>query len=647
MVFRLAVLRLLCFVAVIEWLGLSPAAGQLYPPASPGLTAETPGIVQPPSPTPSPTSNRRRSVPSGEASPHFKRSMASPAPNSDALGPYLSQLRTILNGSTKPLLVHLCFVGQKEITNVQLAQGASIVEALALWANYRPILVSAGPGIEADQFNVLVGTVNDCRNYLSPQEAEQATHSLLSIRRLSRAEDGYLLLVLGRALEEIDDAVLSLGLVRVQFPDSAFAQIDQVILPPAPPFFRQEPLRPDFEATFEELKADGVLFAPLAGGGISCQLFFPGYVRIDKGAEATLRVHFSGHTRTFRSSSSVVAKLNGQELGQPQIGTSSSEGSQAEFKFSVEHFQPGMNLLTIGGPEAQSRVQTNQDLRVYSDSSLELPKLPSDPKLPDLRLETRTFYPFIGQPDGSNLAVVLADHDMATIEAAWTLLARLAQSANTFFYAAQFTWGDYDPRRHALIVGGYSHLPPYAQKLVALEAFEEAHVNTPLADLEEAASGTNLKQLIAYFLHPNDQAKARSQAEQTPNSPVQQGVARYELGVMVSSPPALPGLGWKLVVTGFGKDAPLPQVKRVVQPAFWNQIRGDIVRWGDLPATLQAHVPGEKNPNDVNLMVEFPFGERLDYRLWLGLVAVLVILFVMFTGWMLGKMDQDLTLRTK
>jgi hypothetical protein len=284
---------------------------------------------------------------------------------------------------------------------------------------------------------------------------------------------------------------------------------------------------------------------------------------------------------------------------------------------------------------------------VYSDSSLELPKLPTDPKLPDLRLETRTFYPFIGQPDGSNLAVVLVDHDQPTLEAAWTLLARLAQSANTFFYAAQLTWGDYDPGRNALIVGSYLHLPPYAQKLVALQAFEEAHINTPLADLEDAASGTNLKQLIAYFLHRDDQARARSQAEQTPSSATKAGGAEYEVGVMVSSPPALAGQGWKMVVTGFGKDAPLPQVRRLVQPAFWNQIRGDIVRWGDLPSTVQAHVPGETNQSAVNLMVEFPLGERLDYRLWLGLVAVLMILFVIFTRWMLSTMDQDLTLRTK
>lgn len=643
---RLLIFRLLGFVALIDWLWLAPAAGQLYPPETPGVTAGTPAVLQPTPPSPAPTSNQRRPLPRSQASPRL-RATTSPAPNSDARGPYLSQLRTILGGSTKPLQVHLCFVGQKEITNVQLAQGASIAEALALWANYRPVLVSTGPGIEPDQFNVLVGTVDQCRNYLSAQEADKTTHGLLSIRRIGRTEDGYLLLVLGRAPEEIDDAVLSLGLVRVQFPDSAFAQIDQVILPSAPPFFRQEPLRPELEETFADLKADGVLFGPLTGGGVSAQLFFPGYVRIEKGAEAILRVHFSSHARTFRSSDSVAAKLNGHDLGRPRIGTSSDEGNQAEFKFPVQQFQPGMNLLTIGSPEPQSRTQNNQDLRVYADSSLELPKLPTDPKLPDLRLETRTFYPFIGQPDGSNLAVVLADHDQTTVEAAWTLLARLAQSANTFFYAAQLTWGDYDPGRNALIVGGYPHLPPYAQKLVALQAFEEAHINTPLADLEDAASGTNLKQLIAYFLHHDDQARARSQAEQTPSSATKTGGAQYEVGVMVSSPPALAGQGWKMVVTGFGKDAPLPQVRRVVQPAFWNQIRGDIVRWGDLPSTVQAHVPGETNQSDVNLMVEFPFGERLDYRFWLGLVAVLMILFVIFTRWMLNTMDQDLTLRTK
>jgi Bacterial cellulose synthase subunit len=170
-------------------------------------------------------------------------------------------------------LVHLCFAGQKEITSVQLAQGASIAEALALWAKYRPLLVSTGTSIQADQFNVLVGTLTECRNYLSPQEVDGITHGLISIRRISRAEDGYLLVVSGRTAEDIDDAVIGLGLVRVQFPDAAIAQIDQVLLPSAPPFFRQEPLKPDFEETFEELKKDGVSFVPLSGGGVSCQLF--------------------------------------------------------------------------------------------------------------------------------------------------------------------------------------------------------------------------------------------------------------------------------------------------------------------------------------------------------------------------------------
>ena len=269
MLIRSIVPRVLGFAAVLACLGL-PAAGQLYAPETPGVTAGTPSVFQSAPTNPSPTGKQRRLVPRSEASPRLK-SAASPAPNSNVPGPHLSQLRTILSGSTKPLLLHLIFAGQKEITNVQLAQGASVAEAIALWANYRPVLVSTGPGIEADQFNVLIGTVNDCRNYLSPQEADQTTHSLLSIRRISRAEDGYLLLVLGRAPEDIDNAVLSLGLVRVQFPDSAFAQIDQVILPSTPPFFRQEPLRPAFEETFEELKADGV-----ARNGVRADVSEPG-----------------------------------------------------------------------------------------------------------------------------------------------------------------------------------------------------------------------------------------------------------------------------------------------------------------------------------------------------------------------------------
>ncbi|MBV9275472.1 MAG: cellulose biosynthesis cyclic di-GMP-binding regulatory protein BcsB [Verrucomicrobia bacterium] len=535
------------------------------------------------------------------------------------------------------MLVHLNFVGPQELTNVQVAQGASIVQALALWAGYRPLWVSHGPNIVEDQFNVVIGTVSDCRNFLSQQEADQITNGFLGIRKIGHSSDGYILLVLGRTVADIDSTVLGLGFVRpgwVLYPDASSTPIKQVILPTDHvPFFRLEPLHPDAEESFDSLTVEGVKFVTMPGGGVSFQVFFPGYVRIDPNAQATLRVHFRNVAQTFGSSGSVEAKLNGQDLGRPTMGPAPTIGQLGEFKFPVKLFQPGLNQLTINSP-------------VYGDSSLVLPKLPTDPKLPDLRLTASDFYPFIGQPDGSNLAVLLADRDPATLDAAWTLLARFAQSANTFFYAAQITYSEYDPARNLLIIGEYSRLPPSAQRLVSLEAFQQANINTPLADLEKAASGLNLKQVIANFVHWVN-GKVNGQADKQKGLAHQRGPAETNFGVMVSSPPHQAGQGWTLLVTAVGQDALLPRVKNLVQPAFWNQIRGDIIRWGDAPDSLRAHVPGETKTGDVDYLVEFPFGERVAFKVWIGMVACLLILFVMVTGWLLTKMDEDLYVTRK
>jgi len=627
------------------WLVASSAEAQLFkaptptaPVEAPAAQSPTPRRLAPPTDLPFPISTPHLR-PTALPSPHTTgSSVPKPAARTtNEGGPYLSQLGSILSGSTKPLRVHLSFVEPQGLANVQVAQGASIVQALALWAGYRPLWVSHGPNIVEDQFNVVIGTVSDCRNYLSQQEADEITNGYLRISKIGGSSDGYILLVLGKTVADIDSTVLGLGFVRpgwVLYPDAPSTPIKQVVLPTDHvPFFREEPLHPDAEESFDSLTAEGVKFVTLPGGGVSFHVFFPGYVRIDPNAQATLRVHFRAVAQTFGSGGPVEAKLNGEDLGHPTIGNAPAVGHMAEFKFPVKLFQPGLNEFTVNTP-------------VYGDSTLVLPKLPTDPKLPDLRLTARDFYPFIGQPDGSNLAVLLADRDPATLDAAWTLLARFAQAANTFFYAAEITYSEFDPARNVLIIGEYSRLPPSAQRLVSLEAFQRANINTPLADLEKAASGLNLKQVIANFVHwVGSKVSGRVSEQQGPA--YQWGSAESNFGIMVTSPPRQVGQGWTLLVTAFGQRALLPRVKDLVQPAFWDQIRGDIIRWGDVPDSLRAHVPGETKTSDFDYLVEFPFGERVAFKVWIGMVACLVILFVMVTGWLLAKMDEDLHVTRK
>jgi cellulose synthase operon protein B len=565
---------------------------------------------------------------------------ASPSANKNP-GPYLSELVTILQG-TNPLRVNLCFIGQgNELSKIELAHGASISEALALWAGFRPFWVSHEAKIINDRFNVAIGTVESCRDLIPPTDVPHIKHAYMALRKIQGSNDGYVLVLAGITPEAVDDAVISLGLRQVRFPDAAAAFINEVILPAAPPFFRQEPLQTEVEQTFAQLKENGTNFVALPTGGISCELFFPGFYRTDVAGDATVKIHFSARSRAFRVSSPLSLMFNGNDVGSGQYTTDSATGhSEAVFNIPVKQFLPGLNVLKIAvGGAAVS------DLQIYSDSSLLLPKLPTDPRLPDLRLETRTFFPFIGQPDGSNLAVLVTDHRSETADAAFTFLARLAQSANTFFYAAQVTYDNYDPNRNVLAVGVYRELPTVIRNRVALEAFEEAHVNTPLAELESASSGVNLKRLISNWLHQNpDQVETQEQKQPaTKQGPM---LNPEDYGIIVSAPPLKQGQGWMMALTAFSSQALLKRTEAVVTPAFWDRVRGEIIRWSDTPESMQVHVPGEGGGQLV-YQVEFPFGERLDYRVWIGLVALFFVLMIAMGSYVLGKLDKHVSFRQK
>jgi hypothetical protein len=107
----------------------------------------------------------------------------------------------------------------------------------------------------------------------------------------------------------------------------------------------------------------------------------------------------------------------------------------------------------------------------------------------------------------------------------------------------------------------------------------------------------------------------------------------------------MPDQGWSLVLTAFTQQNLLHRVQSLVRPAFWDQLSGDIVRWKEEPSSFQARVPGEA-PKVVRVRrVELPLGERLDFRIWVALVATLLVVFVTITTRVLSKFDEALLLR--
>ena len=651
---RVATVSPFLLVALLISAIFSPRAGaQFYTPPSNSRPA-----TEAPLTTPSARSGSSLARPKSGSRPVAATPSPLPAPKKGPpvpladRAPLLSDLETILSASDKPLAVHLWFSESTQLSDIQIAQGAAVTQALALRSGYRPLLSSYGSKLAPDQLNVIVGTLDQVGGFISPDEAKKVTKGYVAIGRLPNAvrKDLFVLLITGRTPEDVDRAILSLGFVRVRFPEAPSALIREVILPVTPMFIRQSPLEANKTLAFSELQERGAPVKSLATGGVSLDLFFPGYFRNDSDLPVTINLHYLMQVRTFRASSSIVVRINNREIpvNQSAPSRSGAGGTECSLSFPVRFLEYGRNLMEITMSGSSSvRAGASDDLRVFSDSELITPKLETGPKLPDLRLESRTFFPFIGQPDGSDLAVFLTDRDEETVNASWTLLARLAQSANTLFYAAQLTVDKYDLRRNVLVVGAYDHLPTAFRGIVAMSAFDQAHVNVPLAELDSLSSGTNLKQLIERALNQRKEREEALNLKVKLAKEAQATVSDRDFGAMATAPPRSVGQGWSMVVTAFWSDNLLERVQSLVAEPFWQQIRGDIVRWKVSDSSFQARVPGEAQENGPATLVELPLGERLDFRVWVGAVAGTLILFVLISSRVMKKFDQAFVLRQR
>jgi len=572
----------------------------------------------------------------------------------------LSDLVKVLSVQKQAIALNLCFAGSDTPSESQIMQGSAIVEGLALRAGYVPILVSHSAQLQPGKFNVLIGTVDQIAPILTPQERQSIHTGWVALKNIPGAGPGPVLVVSGKTVDDMENAIISLGLVRELYPVAPSASIRDVVLPAQAPFFRQEPLHYDTTYTFQQLAEAGASLSMPAGGGLAMQLFLPGDFPVNGEGNMSLQLHYQMKTSALSASSAVSVKVNGQVVAQvtgtgEQTAFFGGSGSGTDIPMSA--FHAGHNTIELtsntgsgNGFVGNSAVPSANGggLQIYSDSTLTVPKSTYVPSLPDLRIACSTFYPFIGQPDGSNLAVLLADRKPETIDATFTLMAKLAQQCNTFLFAAQvgYSQTQMDPSRHLVIVGEMKSLPADFQNSIPVLAFAAGQLNVPLEQLNKAVSGVNLKQVIEQLAvkagigtsHKADDEAIMKQATQTFDS----------FGYLTSKAPVNGKHGWTLLLTAFSPQQLRQQTYNLVQPQVWDNIKGDLARWQNTTDSVQSHVPGEKHVEvATRQFVEMPTGERINLRIWLIAVGVALTVFALITTKLLGKLDQMVYLRQR
>ncbi len=568
--------------------------------------------------------------------------------------PALDEVFKILATRQRGLSLNVWFPGVPALGNEEVAQGAAVAQGVALRTGYVPVSVSCVPGVVPGRFNVAVGTVNQLQGMLTGEELKAISNGYLLLRKIPNRADTHLLIITGRTPEGVDNAILSLGIARERLPGVATAAIHNVVLPKAPPFLRREPLRADSVYTLQQLQDTGTVLTPMANRRLRVELMLPGDFSPKSEGDFVLDLHFSQQSRAFQSSDRVSVRVNDLSSdiasgdATPIVAGSGAGGARASVGIPARLFRQGFNIVDIDFPGSSS-----DGFLVYPDSTLSVPPCAVAPPLPNLQITARTAYPFVGQPDGSELMVYLAGQDIETVESAWTFLAKLAQMSNTLLHAAEFNSATEDnpsPRptsRHVIAVGDFASVPEEFRRGMPADIFREIK---EVPQEEPTARGSNLKEAIMRSRKSAANALfepvAISPVPVHPN-PTQPEWNRNERGYLGSFPPEENLHGWVLLLTAQTGPLLRQRTEELIHPSFWEGIRGGGVYWNHAPESFKVYTETPRptaavNTSNPDLFVEMPLGERYSTRAWMIATGItLLILVVSLTK----SLQKNTTLR--
>lgn len=538
----------------------------------------------------------------------------------------LEEVFRLLEARKKPLALNIWFPGAETLGNTEIAQGAAIAQGIALRVGNLPIVVTCTPSIVAGKFNVVVGTTNDLTSFIKENELKVEGNGHLLLKEISYRADTQLLVVTGRNIEGLDNAILSLGIARERLPGVATAAIADIVLPKAPPFLRREPLREESLYTFLQLHEIGTGMVMLPNRRLRLEFMLPGDFDPQYEGEMVFDLHYSYPGVEQRRSLSgervsVRVDLHPNDPLTAETAPIVGGGARSAIGVPARMLRPGANALEISFPASGQ-----EGFQIFSDSTLALPPWKHAPTLPDLQIFSRTTYPWIGQPDGSEMFIYLAGGAIETVESTWTILAKIAQTSNTVLYAAEYSAGGdlgqlNKQARHVLVVGDIDSIPESYRIGMPDDVFKE--LVQALEEESKPKKGINLKDLIMmgvarvkpYFTPP------RKIEESAPPVHVDSTAQRQLRGFLGAFPPKEKQHGWVMLLAAESAETLRTRTQELVQPEYWQNLKGGSVFWNDQPNSLRVYsapvvmktVLTEENPD---LFVEMPFGERYPTQTW-------------------------------
>jgi hypothetical protein len=283
---------------------------------------------------------------------------------------------------------------------------------------------------------VVVGTADTIRNISGLGDLPNVQGPYIGLRPIQGA--GPVLIVSGRTDAEVLKAASAFADPSAALPDAADWNVDAVR--PAVPWKRtmQEPGR---SYRFKELRAISGGISNGTEARIGLEMNLPADTLPAGNRKVLLELDYT-YAQNLAPNSVVNVLVNGDYASMIALNDPNGENvSKHRVLLPVDRFRPGMNTIAfepmIGSDSATGclvRPGAGRSIAISGDSTITIPEMAHVASLPDLQLFASGGFPYVGTTDpraGSqrSFEVLLTGSDSGTIGGAWTLLAKLAQTA--------------------------------------------------------------------------------------------------------------------------------------------------------------------------------------------------------------------------
>lgn len=562
----------------------------------------------------------------------------------------LSELSTLIDRKSWGDYELNIITATKQPRDPQLKWGGLIAQAAALRLDYVPLRVhhtvagykestpakqSRFPHLEQSSLtgrdSVLVGTKAELSPYLDKRLSDDISGSYLAIFPLDEDPAHFVMIVSGKDDAEVTRAATTLAYMNFNLPASSSTKIVDLKTPALPPYTAKSVTHENRTYHFSDLGFENTVLKGMASNNTNkakLEFWVPPDLFSAQNSDAVLSLHLASGSG-LRPDSVLNIMLNDRfERAIPLNDPSGTVYRNYKVMIPIRSFKPGRNtidfepsMMPLVSKDCEIIQEQNLLTTLFSDSTLSMPQAAHHVRMPDLSLFSKTAFPYTVQPDGSDLAIHVADQDSDTIAAAWMLAAKMAQLMKFPQPQSEISFKASQDSKNLILVGPYSKFDPSVWKA---------------APLVLGAQGK-----IPYFVQANPEGDepfaAHAAIAQTSQA---QGLENGHTAALQFESPEHAGKT-VLVFTAINAQQLNRGIRTLIQPVTWNSLQGSIALWTDNEKSMQWQMAGEEyHVGEIGLItrLEYYFSNYPVY--WIIGMIVLIAVFASLTVYLLARFKR-------